>query len=233
MTHLSLFSGIGGLDLAAEWAGFRTVGQCEWADYPTKVLEKHWPDVPRWRDIRTLTKESFRERTGLHTVDIISGGFPCQPFSTAGKRRGKEDDRYLWPEMLRVVQEIRPRWVVGENVAGIVSMAIDQVLSDMEGIGYTCQPFIIPACAVNAPHRRDRCAIVAYAEGTELQGKRREARQRGAESGCCRRWETEPGVGRVAYGIPGQVDRLKCLGNAVVPQQFYPIFKAIYEIERS
>lgn len=304
LTHLSLFSGIGGLDLAAEWAGFRTVGQCEFADYPTRVLEKHWPGAPRWRDIRTLTREGFYERTGLRTVDVISGGFPCQPFSVAGKRRGKEDDRYLWPEMLRVISEIRPTWVIGENVAGIVTMALDQVLSDLESIGYACQALIIPACAIDAPHRRDRCAIVAYhagkgerslpiqpraarspcvdidgrgtdvadtdkircdlrrsegqgvqrqnttryetapggkdvpnADRQRLQISRHESREQtvqtanGVELGGW--WPVEPGVGRVAYGIPYRVDRLRCLGNAVVPQQFYPIFAGIAEIERT
>ena len=162
LTHLSLFSGIGGLDLAAEMAGIKTVGQCEWADYPTQILEKHWPDVPRWRDIRTLTAESFYERTGLRTVDIVSGGFPCQPFSLTGKRKGKDDDRYLWPEMLRVIREIRPSWVIGENVPGIVNLALDTVLSDLEDEGYSAQAFIIPACGVDAPHKRERVCVLAY-----------------------------------------------------------------------
>lgn len=263
LTHLSLFSGIGGLDLAAEAAGFRTVGQCEWADYPTKVLEKHWPDVPRWRDIRTLTKEGFYERTGLRTVDVISGGFPCQPFSVAGKRRGREDDRYLWPEMLRVIKELRPAWVVGENVAGIVGMALDTVLSGLEAAGYEAGALIIPACAVDAPHRRDRVAIVAYADGVrcgmrglEGQGIYRDKAcneidtggkavgdaDRGGQPrddgrrefalpayGCW--WPAEPGVSRVAHGVPHRVDRLRCLGNAVVPQQFAPVFRAIAAVE--
>ena len=162
LTHLSLFTGIGGLDLAAEWAGIKTVGQCEWADYPTKVLEKHWPDIPRWKDIRTLTGKDFYEKTGLRTVDIISGGFPCQPFSVAGKHRSTDDDRYLWPEMLRVIQELKPTWVIGENVPGIVNLALEQVLASLENEGYKVQPFIIPAAGVNAWHKRERVCIVAY-----------------------------------------------------------------------
>lgn len=262
LTHLSLFSGIGGLDLAAEWAGFVTVGQCEWAAYPTKVLEKHWPTVPRWRDIRTLTKENFYERTGLRTVDVISGGFPCQPFSVSGNRRGKEDDRFLWPEMLRVISEIRPRWVVGENVTGIVSMELDRVLSDLETENYTVQAFIIPACAVDAPHRRDRCVIIGHSnrrnesevsevpsgqsskscrgrpplphpESAELQGQRGVTRRGRPELGRGSRWPVEPNVGRVAHGISHRVDRIRGLGNAVVPPMFFPIFQAIYEIEKA
>ena len=202
LTHLSLFTGIGGLDIAAEEAGFETVGQCEWADYPTKVLEKHWPDVPRWKDIRTLTGADFYERTGFRTVDVISGGFPCQPFSVAGKRKGKEDDRYLWPEMLRVISEIRPTWVVGENVPGIVNLALDTVLSDLESIGYTSQAFIIPACAVDAAHRRDRCAIVAHTDrGGQLHG---ELKKNTAEAGEYAQCEPE----RRCENVPNTKDEL-------------------------
>ena len=263
LTHLSLFSGIGGLDLAAEWAGFTTVGQCEFADYQTKVLEKHWPDVPRWRDIQTLTKESFYERTGFRTVDVISGGFPCQPFSVAGKQKGKEDDRYLWPEMLRVIRELRPRCVVGENVPGIIKIAAGQVVKDLERAGYHVVVFNFEAAAVGAWHRRSRVFFVGIDENvsdTESKRQQRE-RTRGEQIGgtrscawksarcgfvcdtmgtirkpradeCPERsdwWATEPDVGRVAHGIPNRVDRLKCLGNAVVPQQAYPIFKALRE----
>lgn len=154
LTHLSLFSGIGGLDLAAEWAGFKTVGQCEYADYPYAVLQKHWPDVPRWRDIRTLTAEDFYAKTRLRTVDIISGGFPCQPFSVAGKQRGTADDRYLWPEMCRIVRELHPAWVVGENVAGIVRIALAGIFSDLQSIGYTARAYSSAARDVGGATQR-------------------------------------------------------------------------------
>lgn len=245
MTHLSLFTGIGGLDLAAEAAGFTTVGQCEWADYPTRVLEKHWPDVPRWRDIRTLTKESFYERTGLRTVDVISGGFPCQPFSIAGKRRGRNDDRYLWPEMCRVIDEIRPKWVVGENVSGLVRIALDEILESIKKQGYEARAYAFKASEVGALFCGERIAIVA-ASNDRRTALRRDAQfqaddriercgdnlRRGAQefdTGQWRQLKSRP-YG-VAHGVPHRVDRLKCLGNAVVPAQFMPIFRAIAEVQ--
>lgn len=219
LTHLSLFSGIGGLDLAAEMAGIKTVGQCEFADYQTKVLEQHWPEVPRWGDIRSLTGGSFFERTGLRTVDVVSGGFPCQPFSLTGKRQGKADDRYLWPEMLRVIREISPLWVLAENVPGIVNMALDTVLSDLESAGYETATFHIPACGVDAPHRRNRIAILAHAlDGGSAMRRHRELSdlagngESGADNGgrtaavvAGERGENESGPAGMADGLRAAV----------------------------
>lgn len=157
----SLFSGIGGLELGLERAGFEVRWQVEIDDFCTKVLTKHWPDVPKFRDIKALTGDE------LEPVDLICGGFPCQPFSVAGKQRGSEDDRYLWPEMLRIIEAVRPTWCLLENVPGIIRMALDGVLSDLEALSYATRTFVVPACAVNAPHRRDRVWVVAYADSTQ------------------------------------------------------------------
>jgi DNA (cytosine-5)-methyltransferase 1 len=311
---LDLFSGIGGFSLGLErTGGFETVAFCEVEEFPRAVLAKHWPDVPCFPDVRKLKGADIDG-----PVDVICGGYPCQPFSTAGRRRGAEDDRHLWPEFNRLVAELRPTWVIGENVAGHISMGLDSVLSDLEGQGYACRTFVIPACAVDAPHRRDRVWTVGHARserfGREKSRKSRmegdvflsqrwqqganqpsrssqnvayaaqlqrngsgEHRQQGCgqvpelgkrsgaepladthDAGPQRRketgntrsertwcdeqfercldlpratWRPEPDVGRVAHGISRRVDRLKALGNAVVPQIPEMIGRAILAAE--
>jgi len=159
--HGSLFSGIGGFDLAAEWMGWQNLFNCEWEEFSRKVLKHHFPNAKQHGDIKEFNAAAYAGR-----IDILTGGFPCQPYSIAGERKGREDERHLWPEMLRVVRECSPRWIVGENVRGLVNwsggLVFEEVCADLEACGYSVQPFILPACAVNAPHRRDRVWFVAY-----------------------------------------------------------------------
>ena len=296
---LSLFSGIGGLDLAFEWAGGKVSAMCEIEPFCRKVLRKHWPNVPLFEDVREL------KGSDVGAVDIIYGGFPCQPFSVAGNKKGKDDSRYMWPEFSRLVGEIRPRWIVAENVPGILHIAVDDVCADLERQGYKVGIWDFEAAAVGAKHRRERIFFVAHTDSPRLSGSEqpRELRaqtegriaseperpsssyapnpdkircnmrgfkgqgihgqksalneidtgreiianpnsQRCEEqrqsiqiqtthfiSGCGGRWEPEPCVDRVAHGLPNRVDRLKALGNAVVPQQAYPVFRAIMEAD--
>lgn len=163
MKHGSLFSGIGGFDLAAQWMGWENIFHCEWNPFGQKVLKHYWPNAITYHDI---TKTDFTIHRG--TIDILTGGFPCQPYSAAGKRLGKEDNRHLWPSMCRAIREIQPTYVVGENVRGLTNwnggMVFDEVQADLETQGYEVTPFLLPACAVNAPHRRDRVWFVAYSQ---------------------------------------------------------------------
>ena len=299
---LDLFSGIGGFSLGLHrTGGFETVAFVERDDYAQKVLAKNFPDVPIFDDVRTFDAD------GLGRIDVVTGGYPCQPFSQAGQRRGAEDDRHLWPEMARIIRQCNPTWVVAENVAGHITMGLDEVLSDLEGQGYATRPFVIPACAVDAPHRRDRVWIIAHNDSQHRSANEREpnaktdgrhkfggicenvsdtqnegvigrdrkqgnddggsgrgvfdegrgraddgaedvaqtdnsgrGKQRGEkpvrkeqsaiERSC--RWLPEPRVGRVAHGIPNRVDRLKGLGNAVVPQIVTMIGYAILQAEK-
>jgi len=242
LTHIDLFSGIGGFSLAGEWAGFKTIVFCEKDEFCQKVLKKHWPNVPITPEIRDFDGTKWRGAT------ILTGGFPCQPFSVAGKQRGEEDDRYLWPEMLRVISEARPAWVLAENVAGIIHLALDKVLADLESEGYETETFIIPACAVNAPHRRDRVWIIAYCDQQGLQRCREpeECRRKcfiGSEAWEKSWLEVATKLCRVDDGLPAKLDgfelsrsahrrkRLRALGNAIVPQIAYEIMKNIKKIE--
>ena len=335
MAHVDLCSGIGGFALGFQWAGLsKPVLFCDIEPWSRKVLHKHWPDVPIATDVKELASDPDRN---VPDCDILTAGYPCQPFSHAGKRLGHADDRHIWPYLLQIVAQKRPAWCVFENVYGHVSMGLDQVLSDLETQGYATRPFIVPACAVDAPHRRDRIWIIAHTDshrepngpvngsqeqrlqasaddantdsqrpyraeqhehggGESADGKERDtgqvrevlAGQRNAEertakdvgntssSGqhrdngrwagqkpenrcedvadtdsprckeqrrsqpaqpkhqapqCGSGWLTEPSVGRVAYGIPKRVDRLKGLGNAIVPQIAMKIGEAIKQCE--
>lgn len=279
MKHGSLFSGIGGFDLAAQWMGWENIFQVEWDAYCQKVLAKNFPNVKRYGDIREFDGTKYR---GL--IDIISGGFPCQPFSVAGNRKGTNDNRYLWPEMLRIIIEAKPKYVVGENVAGILTMengkTIERILSDMETAGYSTEIFLIPACSVGAWHKRERIWITAYTSngasgiepgsnrktdslqelnkqelcgrmsfGTDYElatnsdsislqggGKNREIGRSNQGIGITsfddhENWKDlpEPTISGGNNGVSDRVDRTKALGNAIVPQVAYEIFKAIEE----
>lgn len=162
---LSLFTGIGGMDLAAQWAGIEVVAMCEIEPYAVEILKRRFPNVKIFGDVSKLSREVL-EREGIETktIDIVFGGFPCQPFSVAGKRRGKEDERFLWGEFSRLIGEIRPSWVVAENVPGLISIALDDILSDLESKGYKTRTFLYPASAVGAPHKRERLFIIGVRE---------------------------------------------------------------------
>lgn len=301
LRHVDLCSGIGGFALGFEWAELsRPVLFCDIEPWSRKVLRKHWPDVPIAKDVKELANDP----NGLiPECDILTAGYPCQPFSLAGERRGTEDDRHIWPYIFSIIQAKRPSWCVFENVYGHVTLGLDEVLSDLEGEGYAARPFIVPACATDAPHRRDRVWIIARnvanteilhsnvstkhsqqdqrqepqprdsssanivadpnspglqgsekARDTQGSGQRRkeqlagrsevrtmadpngqrgrsrdakwqDAETAGQSSGGKRNhprgmetWNPEPPVGRVAHGIPRRVDRLRGLGNAIVPQ---------------
>jgi DNA (cytosine-5)-methyltransferase 1 len=295
LTVLSLFTGIGGLDLGLERAGMQVVGQVEIDPYCQRVLARHWPGVPRHDDVHTATAWWLSQERPR--VDLIAGGFPCQPVSLAGRQRGQADERWLWPAMADVIRQLRPGWVLLENVPGLLVRGLGDVLGDLAACGYDAEWDCVPAAAVGAPHRRDRVWIVAYpasdgrgqgrpgrlagagAHGAGLapeeladadgEAGRPEARQPfarggprpvpgrppepGGRSGDVAdadgvrrhdrlgpgqagartprpagiflaqppdrgRWAAEPDVGRVAHGVPGRVDRLRALGNSVVPQ---------------
>jgi len=266
MKHASLFSGIGGFDLAAAWMGWENVFQVEIDPFCNKVLEKHFPNTKRYLDVKTFDASEY-----WGSIDILTGGFPCQPFSSAGKRKGTNDDRYLWPEMLRIIREVKPAWIVAENVRNILvieqGMVFERICSDLENAGYEVWPVVLPACSLNAPHRRDRVWFIAYSQEASNSGRAskvseedgRSVRNNLSKSGNPdrvhaansksvrpqrfddRSWEAQSGRDsweqnwpevatefcRVDDGVPDRVDRLESLGNAIVPQVAFQIFKSI------
>lgn len=256
MRVIDLFSGIGGFSYGLSLASrsFKTIAFCEKDEFCQKVLKKHWPDVPIFNDIKGLNGKQFRG-----TVELICGGFPCQPFSVAGRKRGTKDDRDLWPQMLRIIREVKPNWVLGENVANFANMdgGYNRTHSDLEKEGYEVRAFEIPAIGVGTPHVRKRLWIVGHLahpnsvgygrrpgkgyrndkwEFFESEHKRcsvgceTSGRSRESDFACSRgtrNWDTEPSVCRMVDGVPNRLDRLKALGNSVVPQIVAEIGRAI------
>lgn len=256
MKQGELFAGIGGFGLAGRWCGIESVFQVEIDPFCQKVLKKNFPNAQLFADVREFDGKPF-----AGAIDILSGGFPCQPFSHAGKRLGTDDERHLWPEMLRIIREIQPRWVVGENVRGFVDwnggMVFEQVLSDLEASGYEAQAFILPAASVNAPHKRERCWIVAHTtkirynapipQNSEIENSKLKAEKWGkawdefrlvagighTNIGFSSWGVAEPVVIRSDDGVSEKLDRIRCgmIGNAIVPQVAHQIFKAILDYE--
>ena len=284
LKHLDLFSGIGGFSLGLERSGLvETAAFCDWEPYCQQVLKKHWPDVPVYGNIKELNYDRLKA-DGIDSVDIITGGYPCQPFSIAGRQKGEQDPRHVWPEYFRLIQELRPTWVIGENVAGHIKLGLDTVLENLESEGYSARAFSISASSVGAVHQRERVWIVAHSgcsqrpwsffgnqdedetrEGDAYQFERSGStskvdvadsessgrnefkadsehsesasqeipRDRGSVSRGSAWWSVEPDVGRVAHGVPKRVDRLKSLGNSLIPHIPYYIGKSILEVERN
>jgi DNA (cytosine-5)-methyltransferase 1 len=249
LTHFSLCTGIGGIDLAAEWAGFETIGQCEIDEYASKVLEKNFKGVKNYGDIRAITNERLTQ-DGINDICVLSAGFPCQPYSLAGKGKGDGDERDLWGEVARCVKELKPKWFVGENTPGLFSRGnqryFQRVVDDLVALGYCVSWGIWGACDVGAPHQRERVFIVAYAIIKRLarpiqRHQEVEKLHEGNKTIKNDLFFTAQGI----YGlrdckqirrgarVSNWVDKLRCLGNAVVPQQVYPIFEVIAEIELS
>ncbi len=283
LKHLDLFSGIGGFSLGLEaTGGFETKAFCDIEKYPRQVLQKHWPHVKQYEDIKELNYERLKA-DGIDSIDIITGGYPCQPFSIAGRQKGEQDPRHLWPEYFRLVKELRPTWVIGENVSGHIKLGLDTVIEDLESEDYSVRPFSISASSIGANHQRERIWILAHSRRSqwpraELRGENenetrkenanqferssstsevdvantnderlqrqwqsrnqftprfnssRESSEEGQGTVGQGWWESEPNMGRVAHGIPKRVDRLKSLGNSLVPQIPYYIGKTILEV---
>ena len=235
---LDLFSGIGGFSLGLERAGMKTIAFCEIEEYPRRVLTKHWPDVPIYHDIRNLNGKKFKNK-----VDVVCGGFPCQPYSRSGKQQGEKDNRDLWPEMLRIIKECKPRWIIGENSSNLLNMAFDKIKTDLENIGYEVgEPLCIPAGAINADHRRERVWICAHSNKIGLQRGSKKALSRFTRlqieptrifpSKRSRSCISKPRNLRSYNGVSKGMDRIKGLGNAVIPQIPEAIGRVIIAIEK-